>query len=304
MSPPHLVSLLIPAHSTRFFEPALASAVAQTYGNLEIVVGDDSPDGQVAAIVAQRGSRRVTYVRNPSPLGFHGNFAALFTAARGDYVKFLNHDDVLHPHCVARMVAAFVTLGERVALVASRRQLIDQGGAIVPDTAATLPLSDRDCVFNGPRFGDEMLKCSVNRIGEPTAGLFRRADVGLEGGTLFHLGEHDYTCLADMALWLRLLARGGLFYFAHPLSFIRVHSMQLQGTPEVGARCIAERVHLPTDARRLGFLADDTDHRAARAHGVALVDAALARPDLDPDARRLLEATRLPSPTLIPGTPS
>ncbi|MEP7206042.1 MAG: glycosyltransferase [Casimicrobiaceae bacterium] len=304
MPSPHLVSLLIPVQSARFFEPALASAVAQTYGNLEIVVGDDSPDGKVAAIVAQRGSRRVTYVRNPSPLGFHGNFAALFTVARGDYVKFLNHDDVLHPHCVARMVAAFVTLGERVALIASRRQLIDPGGAVVPDTAATRPLSDRDCVFHGPRFGDEMLKCSINRIGEPTAGLFRRADVDLASGTLFRVGEHDYTCLADMALWLRLLARGGLFYFAHPLSFIRVHSMQFQSTPEVGARCIAERVHLPTDARQLGFLAADEDHRNARAHGVSLVDAALARPGLDPVARRFLEAARLSSTTPPPEAPS
>jgi len=45
-----LVSLLIPACNARYFEAALASAMGQTYRNIEIVVSDDSCRDEISAI--------------------------------------------------------------------------------------------------------------------------------------------------------------------------------------------------------------------------------------------------------------
>lgn len=73
--------------------------------------------------------------------GFHANFAQLHALATGHYVKFLNDDDLLHPECVAPMVAVFEALGSRISLVASRRVLIDAAGNALPDSWATVPLS-------------------------------------------------------------------------------------------------------------------------------------------------------------------
>jgi hypothetical protein len=164
---------------------------------------------------------------------------------------------------------------------------------VLPDFPATAPLSGQDCVFNGRMLGDDLLLASVNRIGEPTATMFRRADAALQAGSLFRIREHEYTCLADLALWLRLLARGSLAYLAQPLTRIRFHSAQLQQSDEVAARCIAERYYLPRDSHGLGFLEATGDYDRALSHGASLVGEWLAKPGISPGARRILaEAQR------------
>jgi cellulose synthase/poly-beta-1,6-N-acetylglucosamine synthase-like glycosyltransferase len=66
-----LVSIAIPAFNPRFFERTLNSAVSQNYGNLDIVVCDDSGGNEIEDIVtlvmAQTGAV-VRYVRNPDTL--------------------------------------------------------------------------------------------------------------------------------------------------------------------------------------------------------------------------------------------
>jgi glycosyltransferase involved in cell wall biosynthesis len=291
MSTPPRVSLLIPVYNPRFLGECLDSAIAQTYEPIEIIVADDSDGTDIANIVAERSSVRLRYVRNAVRRGFHGNFTQLFQWASGRYVKFLNDDDVLHPNCVAQMVAAFEFLGSRVSLVTSRRQRIDAAGTAIADTAATTPLSVRDCTFDGRRFGNHLLLRSVNLVGEPSATMFRRDDVAPIGDTLFRIVERDYTCLADLALWLRLLARGSLAYLAGTLSFIRMHPGQLQESEEVGARCITERYYLPRDARTIGFLEDEREYRAAVNHGIGLVRKELSGAKAAGKARGILEAT-------------
>lgn len=284
-----LVSILIPAHNVRFFEVCLVSSIAQTYDNIEIIVADDSGEDDIRDVVACRGAEHVRYLRNPVRLGFHGNFAQMFSLASGRYIKFLNDDDILHPDCVAKMVAVFESLGPRISLVTSRRQLIDETGKVIPDTAATKPLSARDCTFNGRLLGNELLLQSVNRVGEPSAAMFRRSDVSLSGNTLFRIVEQEYTCLADMALWLRLLALGSAAYLAAPLSFIRMHGGQLQRSDEVAARCMVERYYLPRDSRNIGFLEDDAAYRSALRIGIDLVHEGLGNANLSADARAILE---------------
>jgi len=289
MAPPPLVSILIPAYNPRFLGPCLQSALDQTYENVEILVGDDSEKSAGAEVAVAQAGQRVAYSRNAERLGFHGNFAALFLRARGHYVKFLNHDDVLEATCVARMVSAFEFLGPRISLVTSRRRLVDESGDVLLDTAATKPLADRDCTFDGRHLGDALLVQGVNRIGEPSTTMFRRSDVWPIEASLFRIHRRQYTCLADMALWLRLLARGSLAYLAAALSRTRVHRGQLQLSDEVAARCMVERYHLPLDARRLGFLQDEADFRSAVTSGIALVRNGRDNPRLSPAARAVFD---------------
>lgn len=292
-----LVSLLIPVYNARFFEATLATALAQTFTDMEILISDDTPSDDIANIVARRAANRVRYIRNPQRLGFQENFAHCFTLARGRYIKFLNHDDMLHPECVARMIAAFEKFGKQITLVAARRQIINETGAILPDSAATRPLSSKDSIIKGKSFGDYLLMRSINLVGEPSSGMFRKSDVFLQSGTLFRIQHQEYTCLADLVLWLRLLARGDMAYFAKPLSYIRTHGAQLQQSDEVAARCVTERFYLPRDAQTIGFLKDEKQYALALQNGADLVRKGLASANLSAAARQLLkEAEREISP--------
>lgn len=249
-----LVSILIPAYNERFFAEAFASARAQQYPALEILVLDDSPGQAIERCVQGGSDSRVRYVRNSPRLGFHGNFTACFEQARGEYIKFLNDDDRLLPGCVA-VLANFLRLNRAVTLATSRRFVIDAQGQRQPDVGVTLPLSYVSAFIPGEELGNFVLMNMMNLIGEPSTVMFRRGDVSLEEGHLFRWGGEDYHCLADVSLWLRLLARGAAFFCAEGLSEYRMHPGQEQGaTLKSRLDCVAERRRIAWSARAAGFL--------------------------------------------------
>jgi hypothetical protein len=284
-----LVSILIPAYNERFFGEAFASARAQSGVELEIVVCDDSPGEAIGKVVAAAGDPRVRYVRNPSNLGFSANFTQCFDLARGSLVKFLNDDDRLNPGCVAAF-ASVLASNPAVKLATSRRQSIDAAGAKVPDSHATLPLAQVSAVMSGRELGDFALLHQVNFIGEPTTVMFRKADVALEDGALFRWDGRDYHCLADLALWLRLLADGLAYYVAAPLSEFRRHGGQEQDREGVRISCLVERLWLLRTARAHGFLARPEAQRAALANLRARVAPYVEHPILSAAEREAMRA--------------
>ncbi len=282
-----LVSILIPAYNERFFGEAFASACAQDGVELEIVVCDDSPGDSIGRTVAAANDARVRYVRNPANLGFAANFTQCFTLARGELVKFLNDDDRLRPGCVAAL--SYVLRGNAaVRLVTSRRQPIDRNGARLPDTPATLPIATVPALMLGRDLGDFALAHSVNLIGEPTTTMFRRADVKLEDGLLFRWGGKDYHCLADLSLWLRLLAEGLAYYVAAPMSEFRIHPGQEQH--RVRLACLVERLWIYRQARAAGFLQVPQGRRLAMSTMHTRVEACIGAPDATADEVKALRA--------------
>lgn len=272
MSPPPLVTVAIPAYNPRYFAEAFASARAQSYDALEILVSDDSPGTEIAAIVRAAGDARVRCVRNVPSLGFHGNFTQCWRLARGEYLKFLNDDDCLRPDCVSLLVEAF-RRHPGLALATSRREVIDAGGAPRPNVGAAQLVSLATCLIEGCELGNLVLMNMLNLIGEPSTVLFRRADVEPEGGSLFRWSGVDFHCYADLALWLRLLARGSAYYHAAALSQYRVHPGQEQRRGEVAISCLRERIPLVRRARAAGFLSEPGQHRHVLARIAAIAEA-------------------------------
>ena len=105
MNPP-LISSIVPVfNGERYLKEALDSIRAQTYRPLEIIVADDGSTDGTAAIVAGYGEE-VRYLFQPNA----GPAAARnlgLSAARGEFVAFLDHDDLWHPEKLARQMARF-----------------------------------------------------------------------------------------------------------------------------------------------------------------------------------------------------
>jgi glycosyltransferase involved in cell wall biosynthesis len=276
------VSVLIPAYNERFFPAALASARAQTHASFEIVVCDDSHGAAIESAVKAAGDGRIRYQRNATRLGFHGNFSECLRLARGNLIKFLNDDDLLAPQCVAGLAAGF-DFDPRVTLVTSRRRAIDENGGPVAGHLASAPISHVSCLIPGIELGNFVLINSLNMIGEPTTAMFRKSDVDWDG--VFSWGGHDYHCLADLSLWIRLLAKGHAFYQAVVLSDYRVHAGQQQASESMDVTCIAERFYLAEIAHKHGFLAQEGHFRAALQMPLRMTEQALRE-------RSLPEATR------------
>ena len=98
------VSVIIPTHKRpHFLNRAIDSVLAQTYGNIEIVVVDDNaPDSDdrrytVSAMKCYKNSRRVIYVQNECPLGGGPARNRGIESSTGSYITFLDDDDVYLP---------------------------------------------------------------------------------------------------------------------------------------------------------------------------------------------------------------
>jgi glycosyltransferase involved in cell wall biosynthesis len=104
-----LVSILIPAYNAQeWISDTLRSALAQTWRRREIIVVDDGSRDQTAALVRQFESSEVRLVTQEN----RGAAAArntAFSLSRGDYIQWLDADDLLAADKIALQMAA---LGE------------------------------------------------------------------------------------------------------------------------------------------------------------------------------------------------
>lgn len=296
-----LVSVLVPTYNgERHLAAALDSALAQTHTELEILVGDDcSTDGTraLAEAYAARDERVRVLAALPHNLGAPLNQERLHEAARGAFVKPLLQDDVLHPECVATLLAPLLA-DERVALATSKRGLIDDAGGPLPDQPWTAALTAADTLLDGTSLGDAMLGGTANLVGEVTTALYRAGLV--EPADLWQLGGHEYRGNGDIVLWLKLLAGRLAFYTPRELSLFRQHGGQASHRPEVVIGGCVEWARMGLAARALGYLADPAQELAAlvRASQVAGggLQAATAHPpllaELTDALRPLLERAR------------
>lgn len=285
-----LVSLLIPAYGERYFATAFASALAQDYAPIEIVVCDDSPGQVIGDAVRSANDPRVRYVRNPERRGFAGNFSECLRQAKGDLIKFLNDDDVLAPNCVSELADALRRY-PHVHLATSRRTVIDAQGAPAADRPSTTPVALADCVIEGTDYGDLLLANVLNVIGEPSTVLFRKSAIAdeIDPDNIFSWRGREYHCLADVSLWMRLLRRGAVYYHAAALSNYRVHAGQEQKKDPMVVSCMAEWVAMTDLARGLGFLAKPGQAEHAYRRMYDWTGQFLAKVKLTPEQRAALE---------------
>lgn len=104
-----LMSIVTPAFKT---PPALLaemidSVVAQTYQNWELIIVNASPqDCQMRLVLDQFKDPRIKVIEIEQNLGIAGNTNIGIAHALGDYVSFLDHDDLLEPFALAEYVRA------------------------------------------------------------------------------------------------------------------------------------------------------------------------------------------------------
>ena len=221
-----LVSIMIPTYNRpQFFELALQSAQRQNYENLEIIVCDNSTDDQTEALIEKYlGDPRLCYRRNKTAKTKEENFAPFEHLAKGEYLQWLMDDDILLDGKIEKMMQAF-RKNPAAKLVTSRRAVIDGEGRLQPNPyAAGVPESEAEySVFDGEIVGRETLLGWRNFLGEPSAVLFRRADLKHH---YWRAESRGYKTISDVAMWLELLESGDCVFFQKPLSCYRRHEAQ------------------------------------------------------------------------------
>jgi glycosyltransferase involved in cell wall biosynthesis len=112
-----LVSILIPAYNAeRWIAETIQSAVAQSWPRKEIVIVNDGSRDRTLAIAQQFASPSVLVVEQQNQ-GASAARNKAFELCQGDYIQWLDADDLLEQNKIARqMEAAFDVGGKRTLL--------------------------------------------------------------------------------------------------------------------------------------------------------------------------------------------
>jgi hypothetical protein len=126
-----LVSLCVSAHNYGRFLPAcLDSILDQSYPNIECVVVDDGSTDNTAEVL-DRYADRVTIVRHAVAQGQLTTMIAGFRAARGQFVSFIDADDLLYRDFVLTHVTVMVSPQTMAAVSCSVQHNVDAAGRVL-----------------------------------------------------------------------------------------------------------------------------------------------------------------------------
>ncbi|MDB6145333.1 MAG: glycosyl transferase family protein [Pseudomonas sp.] len=228
MKPVPLVSILIPAFNPRFFTRALVGALTQSYGNVEVIVCDDSPGDEIKDVVdsfVDGSPVALRYVRNPVHLGMVGNLQACLAQAQGEYVKFLCDDDQLFPACIEKQTQPLIDHPD-VNLVLAQRMFWDADDCQLPARLENSPLSHVSGVYKGEDLLSIFEAFPANFLGGFTNALYRRGDVVELLPALTQMG-HCFVATLDLALYICLMRRGNTAVLNNVLSVERLYPGRL-----------------------------------------------------------------------------
>lgn len=192
------LSLLIPFHGVAAWLPAcLDSVVAQVDAGVEVLLLDDaSPDAcaEIAAAYVARQPQRMRLLSNARNRGIAGSRNRLLEEARGEYLWFVDSDDLLLP-------------GACVAL-----------RALVQAQAPDLVLCDYTRFHDRPRWFDRL---RARRVHSSFSGPSRRLLTEREeilGGVLEGRELHVWSKIATRAMWDGLRFPDGRVYEDIPVA--------------------------------------------------------------------------------------
>lgn len=196
---------------------AIESALAQTYAPVEILVHDNSTDTATEEVIRGTFGERVKYLRHPSNLGIAGNWNSLIAAAKGDYIKFLNDDDLLDIECLA--IAAGYLKKMTAGVVTCRARYVDES---LREIKADRITGRGDSYWVEAESVATLCMRGALPVRTPTHSFYNTELAKRVGG--FTTGQ-DYT--RDVFLASRLAAVGGaLFLEERPLVSFLIHPGQ------------------------------------------------------------------------------
>lgn len=152
-SPAPLFSIVVPVYHTkpRYLKELVESVRQQSYGNWELCLADGSREDSLGELI--RGNygadERIRYEYLKTNTGIAGNTNAALNMAKGDYIVFADHDDLLALEALYELALA-ISRAPETELIYTDEDLIDEDG---------------NCVYPHfkPDFNLDLLRC-INYI--------------------------------------------------------------------------------------------------------------------------------------------
>lgn len=121
-----LVTIIIPTYNyARYIRRAVDSALGQSYANIEVIVVDDGSTDDTQAVTAEYGDR-IRYIRQENQGAAAARNRGL-AEAKGDYIAFLDADDMYLPDNISEKIN-FLTTHDQYAWCYSNWAWVHENG--------------------------------------------------------------------------------------------------------------------------------------------------------------------------------
>jgi len=234
------VSIIIPAYNCAPYLAATLNSVSeQTERDLDIVVVDDGSTDATLAIArnAAAADRRIRVYTQPNmgtPSGArnHG-----IREANGEFITFLDGDDLYHPEKIARQLAAFARCPELDVVFADVIRFENDLDAATNERGlAKLGYLEKTAAFM-VRHSDTLYLCernfynfmSTQITAVNTQTIMIRRELLNQESLPF---REDWPVGEDIDLWFRLALRARLGYLDEPLAYYRQRPASLMSDDE------------------------------------------------------------------------
>lgn len=198
-----LVSIIITTYNhERYIREAIESALHQTYTMTEVIVVDDGSTDNTSQIVAQfpqvkyifQHNKGLSAARNTGILNSHGN-----------YIVFLDADDLLYPSAIAKNLRYFEQYPS-CAFISGGHDKVDEERKLIDTSTGSIPFQDHFFAL-----------LQSNYIGMHAAVMYRREvfDTFLFDETLPACEDYDF--------YLRIAKRYPVFSHNEKLAAYRIH---------------------------------------------------------------------------------
>ena len=194
-----LVSVIIPVYNVeKYIAQTIQSVLKQTYSRFELLIIDDGSPDRSIEICQQFADPRITIISQPNR-GLAGARNTGIRHAQGDYLAFLDGDDLWEPEKLAQHIE-HLEHAPQVGVSFSRSALIDESG-------------DRLGTYLMPQLQNITVPCLLrgSPIGNGSAAVIRRAVFdeikfadNLYGTTEDFYFDEQFRRSEDMECWLRI----------------------------------------------------------------------------------------------------
>lgn len=125
------VSVIIPTYNrAHIIHRAITSVLQQTYQNLEIIIVDDASKDETEAVISSFQDERIRYIRHPENYGGADARNTGISAASGEYITFLDSDDVWLPNKVELQLQCLINHPQAEKVVSYTQVNKDHGNII------------------------------------------------------------------------------------------------------------------------------------------------------------------------------
>ncbi|HEX6258668.1 MAG TPA: glycosyltransferase [Candidatus Saccharimonadales bacterium] len=126
-----LFSIIVPMYNTqdKYLQPLVYSVINQSFKDWELILADGStdPERQAAIKHLAASDERIVYFALKENKGISENTNAGLERAKGEYVVFSDHDDVLSPHALNELAAAIKDKPATEILYSDEDKITDDG---------------------------------------------------------------------------------------------------------------------------------------------------------------------------------